>query len=260
MAPDPDKLNQLLQEKQAFFLPYYQEIVNQYPGGILAKDVKDIVARQLLENFGIDIFDPSQTGLNTSTGDSRADQWANNLISNEVLDSYMLVVRSSRATLYPGATDNSRVAQPGNPLTGGQVSELDHREPTVIQTQAGPTYRRSLQLAEYVRELNGRACAVARPTCVAFDARDGRPYVEVHHLVPMAMQRQSAINLDRSKNMVPVCSGCHACLHHGQVDLASAILVEVLRWFESAHGMSFVSANVDLSFDISPAGILAMYG
>jgi hypothetical protein len=260
MAPDPDKLNQLLEEKQVFFLPYYQEIVSQHPSGIAAADVKRLVAERLLERFGIDISDAAQTGLNTSTGDSKADQWANNLISNRILDDYMLVVRSTRATLYPGAPDNSRVAQPGNSLTDGQVSELDDRAPTVIQTQAGPTYRRSLQLAEYVRELNDRACAVARPTCVVFDARDGRRYVEVHHVIPMAMQRQSTINLDRSENMVPVCSGCHACLHRGQVGLALGILDELLDWFESVHGKSFESANGDLGFDITPAGLLEMYG
>lgn len=62
------------------------------------------------------------------------------------------------------------------------------------------------------------------------------------------------------KNMVPVCSGCHACLHRGRVDLASAILDEVLRWFETIHGVSFESANMDLGFDLTPAGLLKMYG
>jgi hypothetical protein len=44
------------------------------------------------------------------------------------------------------------------------------------------------------------------------------------------------------------------------VDLASAILDEVLRWFETIHGVSFESANMDLGFDLTPAGLLKMYG
>ena len=135
-----------------------------------------------------------QTGLNASSGVSRGDQWANNLISNRVLDDHMLVVRSTRATLYPGATDNSRESpQAGHPLTEGAVSELDNRSPTLMTTEGtGGSYRRSLQLAEHVRELSSRMCAVSRPTCVVFDARDGRPYVEVHHVIPMAMQGSSS--------------------------------------------------------------------
>jgi hypothetical protein len=33
----------------------------------------------------------------------------------------------------------------------------------------------------------------------------------------------------------------------------------VLRWFESAHGVSFESANIDLGFDTTPGGLLEMY-
>jgi len=123
MAPNPHELDRLRVEKQSYFLPYYQEIVSRHPDGIFAADVKGLVAQQLLDDFGIDIFDPGQTGLNESTGDSRADQWANNLVSNHVLDEYMLVLRSNRATLYPGATDNSvPFPHPGETLTDGQVS------------------------------------------------------------------------------------------------------------------------------------------
>lgn len=261
MTPNPDELKRLCEEKQAFFLPYYQEIVSQHPDGIAAAAVKGLVAQQLETRFGIDIDDPEQTGLNEATGASKADQWANNLVSNHVLDEYMLVVRSSRATLYPGVTDNSRpFAPPGEALTNGQVAELDTRGPTQIETGVASAYRRSLQLAEYVRELNGRACAVARPTCVAFSARDGRPYVEIHHIIPMAKQAHTPINLDRTTNMAPVCPGCHACIHRGQVELAADILDAVLHWFESVHGMSFVAASVDVGFDATSTGLLEMYG
>jgi hypothetical protein len=76
----------------------------------------------------------------------------------------------------------------------------------------------------------------------------------------MARQGQSDLNVDRSTNMVPVCPGCHACLHRGQVDLASSFLDELFRWFESVHGMSFQSANGDRAFDTTSTGLLAMYG
>ena len=266
MAADSYTLSRLCEQKQNFFLPYYIEIVARHPAGIGAAEVKGLLARQLLDEFGIDISDPIQTGLNPSTNGSRADQWANNLISNRVLDEHMLVVRGpgrgTRAMLYPGVADNSRaIPPPGPALTRSEVPELDARQPRQIQTQGGgQTFQRSLQLAEYVRELNHRACAVGKASCAVFNARDGRPYVEVHHVVPMAMQGRSTINLDRSTNMVPVCPRCHACLHRGQRDQAADVLNSLFQWFESIYTVPFQQANDDLAFDTTLDGLLEMYG
>jgi hypothetical protein len=262
VTPDWVTLDRLRAEGQGFFLPYYRAIVARHPGGIEAAEVKRLVADQILVEFGIDIFDPAQTGLNPSTKRSSADQWANNLVSNEVLDEFMLVVRANnRAILYPGASDNSRtLPPPGNPLNDVEVSKLNQRTPRRIEAPPGQAFRRSLQLAEYVRGLSGRTCAAADPRCTVFDGRDGQPYVEVHHLIPMAMQSKTQINLDRSTNMVPVCPGCHACLHRGAIDRATEVLDRVLTWFESTHGFTFGSANGHTGFDVSPGGLLAMYG
>ena len=115
MPADDLELRKLLRHRQAYFVPYYLEVVNRHPEGVLAKDVKDEVARLLLSQFGIDIYDPGQSGLNPSTKKSRADQWVNNLVSNHVLDDHMLVVRSHRAILYPGGYDNSQPLLPTGP-------------------------------------------------------------------------------------------------------------------------------------------------
>jgi hypothetical protein len=258
---DAATLEQLRERKQSFFLPYYREIVDEHPEGIAAKVVKQIVSERLRREFGIDVFDPQQTGLNASTGDSRASQWANNLISNGVLDEYMLVVRGSRAMLYPGAIDNSRpIPQAGGPLGPAEVSLLDERKPSWMEARSGLASRRSLQLAEYIRGLGGRACAVQGSRCAVFEARDGHPYVEVHHVIPMAMQSRTDVNLDRSTNMVPLCPGCHACLHRGATPAARLVLNEVLAWFESIHHETFESCNHDIIFDITADGLLGIYG
>src|ERR1700693_3903889 len=99
MPPDPQALARLNEQRQRFFLPYFEAVVSRHPDGIASDRVKEWVARQILDEFGIDISDPGQTGLNPSTNRSRADQWANNLVSNKVLDDYMLVVRGTRAML-----------------------------------------------------------------------------------------------------------------------------------------------------------------
>jgi len=261
VPPDPHELRRLNGERQYYFLPYYRDVVYRHPEGISAGDVKREVGEYLLREFGIDIEDPDHSGLNQSTGRSQADQWANNLISNRVLDEYMLVVRSGRALLYPGSIDNSRAeAPPGPALTAGQIADLDHRVPARIESRSSSAFQRSLQLADYVRSLSGRQCAVGSPSCVPFDGRDGRPYVEVHHVVPMAQQGNTLANLDRVLNMVPLCPRCHACLHRGQAEPAGEILTAALQWFSEQHGVSFADANADLGVNTSVGELLAMYG
>jgi hypothetical protein len=260
---DDQELQKLLRRRQAYFLPYYLEIVDRHPEGVLARDVKDEVATFLLSQFGIDIYNVEQCGLNRSTQRSRADQWVNNLVSNRVLDPHMLVVRSHRATLYPGGYDNSRPLLPtGPPLELSEVVELNDREPRTAppSTSSSTSFQRSLQLAAHVRALSDYLCAVGGVGCAGFTGRDGKPYVEVHHIIPMAEQSQSEINLDRVSNMAPLCPRCHACLHRGGAEDAETVLGDLLVWFESQHGQTYADANRDLNLGTAPTDLLAMYG
>ena len=263
MPSDNLELRKLLRYRQAYFVPFYLEVVNRHPEGVLAKDVKNEVANLLLRQFGIDIYDPGQSGLNPSTKKSRADQWVNNLVSNHVLDDHMLVVRSHRAILYPGGYDNSQPLLPtGPPLEASEVDELNNREPKKVppSSSASIQFQRSLQLAEFVRTDNDYLCAVSQTSCSAFLARDGHPYVEVHHIIPMAQQSGSPINLDRVTNMTPLCPGCHTCLHRGGAADAGKVLRAVLAWFEIKHGQPFAEANSDLTLETTPGAVLTMYG
>jgi hypothetical protein len=260
---DDLELRKLLRHRQAYFVPFYLEVVNRHPEGVLARDVKDEVAQLLLSQFDVDIYDIGQSGLNPSTNKSRADQWVNNLVSNHVLDDHMLVVRSHRSILYPGGFDNSKPLLPtGPPLQPSEIDELNNREPKKAPPPSSTTtqFQRSLQLADFVRVENDYRCAVSRTSCSSFLARDGHPYVEVHHIIPMAQQPGSTINLDRVINMTPLCPGCHTCLHRGGAGDAQKVLGDVLAWFEIKHGQAFADANGDLTLGTTPDAVLTMYG
>jgi hypothetical protein len=259
---DDLELRKLLRQRQAYFVPFYLEVVNRHSEGVLAKEVKDEVAQLLLSQFGIDIYDTGQSGLNLSTNKSRADQWVNNLVSNHVLDDHMLVVRSHRAILYPGGFDNSQPLLPtGPPLEPSEIDELNNREPKKAPppSSSATLFQRSLQLAEFVRVDNDYRCVVSRISCSSFLARDGHPYVEVHHIIPMAQQAGSVINLDRVTNMTPLCAGCHTCLHRGGAADAGRVLGDVLAWFEIKHRQPFADANSDLTLGTTPDAVLTMY-
>jgi hypothetical protein len=248
--------------KQAYFVPYYCDIVEQHPEGIDSRLVKSQVRQALIDRFDIDINDEDLFEANVNG--SRADQWANNLVSNYVLDEYMLVAHRGRgqgATLWPGTVDNS---VPETVPSGGvgetEVASLNRRPPSTVQSSTGTAYRRSWQLANLVRVRNDYKCAISGPDCVEFEGRDHNHYVEVHHIVPMAFQASSTVNLDRTTNMAPLCAGCHKRVHRGSADAAEVVVQAITEWFRRTHGVSFEEANEDLGLGVSVADLMAMYG
>ncbi|MCI9617243.1 MAG: hypothetical protein HFG31_04465 [Eubacterium sp.] len=74
------------------------------------------------------------------------------------------------------------------------------------------------QLKETVIELNGYKCEYAIATGkrhYVFKGKSKKPYLEGHHLIPMkAAFDFFPHNLDRPSNLVSLCPGCHALLHH----------------------------------------------
>jgi hypothetical protein len=261
-----DELGRIRALAQSYFVPYYREIVEQHPEGIDSRDVKAQVRQLLIDRFDIDIQDEQLFGSNANG--SRADQWASNLISNYVLDDYMLVAHRGRgrgATLWPGTADNSIPPQVDGPGLGDEdLAGLNARPPASVSTnprsRAAEVFQRSVQLAEYVRTQNGFRCAIGGSQCIEFEARNHRPYIEVHHIVPMSFQNTTSVNLDRTSNMVPLCVGCHKRVHRGGAETARLVLDKVLEWFEMKNGVSFDVANVDVGLGVTAVDLMTMYG
>lgn len=260
---DSEELARVRALKQFYFVPYYCDIVQQHPEGIDSRVVKSQVIQLLIDRFDIDINDATLFGSNKNG--SRADQWANNVVSNYVLDDHMLVAHRGRgqsATLWPGTVDNSvpvSVAA-AKPLQRNEVASLDNRKPAIVQSSAGTTYQRSPHLAARVRAQNGYRCAVDGPDCLEFEGRDHNPYVEVHHIVPMSLQSTTTVNLDRTSNMAPLCAGCHKRVHRGAGGPAGEVVEDMLQWFGRTHGVLFEDANIDLGLGVSAADLMAFYG
>lgn len=64
------------------------------------------------------------------------------------------------------------------------------------------------------RQANG-ICELCREVA-PFNRVDGRPYLEVHHIVPLSEQSSNETNLDRVDNCVALCPNCHRKAHHSQ--------------------------------------------
>lgn len=63
---------------------------------------------------------------------------------------------------------------------------------------------------------SGDRCAV--PTCkhAIFKTKNGRVYLEAHHLIPISMSHDFSVNIDIPENIICLCPSCHREIHHGE--------------------------------------------
>jgi len=91
-----------VKEKQWFFYKVYLEIIKQHKEGISTKELKSKSKDYILKKYGFDPFDPDISGYSKSQGVARSEQWASNVISNQLLDKCkeVRVVRNSKRDIW----------------------------------------------------------------------------------------------------------------------------------------------------------------
>lgn len=65
------------------------------------------------------------------------------------------------------------------------------------------------------------------PTDRTFLRKNGKPYTEPHHLIPICKYRDFPYSLDVLENMVSLCSHCHNLLHYGKFEDKIPILTRL---------------------------------
>jgi 5-methylcytosine-specific restriction protein A len=110
-----------------------------------------------------------------------------------------------KAALETSSTTSAKLA----------LVDIPKPKPAPIQTPVSKAYRRNPQVA-------GQALAAANFRCEVNHCHETftsqakkRPYIEAHHLVPMALQDQYQHSLDVGANIVGLCPNCHKLLHMG---------------------------------------------
>lgn len=94
----------------------------------------------------------------------------------------------------------------------------------------------ALHLADYKCEIN--------PEHITFISKLGKPYMEAHHLIPMAYQKDFSINIDRIENIVSICPICHSAIHLGDVSTR----LEILRKLYDKKEEGIKRAGLNISF------------
>lgn len=84
------------------------------------------------------------------------------------------------------------------------------------------------KIVNTVIELTGYKCEYALSIGKKhslFIGKSKNPFMEGHHLVPMKAAKDFfPLNLDRPSNIVPLCPGCHALLHHASKEEKEKVL------------------------------------
>lgn len=62
---------------------------------------------------------------------------------------------------------------------------------------------------------------------ITFIKKDGTPYMEVHHLIPLEQQGKFEYKLDTKANLVPLCPLCHKLIHYGRMEDKKPILTRL---------------------------------
>ena len=86
------------------------------------------------------------------------------------------------------------------------------------------TYVRDRNIALKRMELSGYVCEFNSQHNLFISRFSKKPYLESHHLVPMALQQEFSQPLDTINNVFCLCPYCHRAVHHAEEPLAREIL------------------------------------
>lgn len=86
---------------------------------------------------------------------------------------------------------------------------------------------RDVQVARVSLEQVGYRCEAACNYELFRAAAADHPYVEAHHLIPLANQNDFEFSLDVPANIVCLCPGCHAKVHRGHKSVRDPLILQL---------------------------------
>ncbi len=195
----------------------------------------DVKFPKFLENLGIVLTQNGNYLLSPEIMLQYAEQIKNLTIYNtnhtsEITNEGLEYEAIMQAAEYPDLESNDFIRQ-------------NEREPVkVVNTQT--TYKRDAGLAKTVLVRSDYKCLLDEAH-TTFTSKDGHPYIEAHHLIPMSAQKDFDTNIDRVENIVALCPNCHKAIHYGD-DATRRDLVERLYNLKQA---DFAQAELDITAD-----------
>lgn len=137
----------------------------------------------------------------------------------EILTSFGYDINSARFL-----RENNRIPEPVSP-----GSNKYRTNPRIAKT--------ALQIAEFKCEIN-------KGDHITFISKNGRQFMEAHHLIPMHAQKDFKINLDRIENIVCICPNCHSAIHLGN----DSVRLDYLKKLYDERKAQLQAVGLNISF------------
>lgn len=74
---------------------------------------------------------------------------------------------------------------------------------------------RSTRISINALKLANYSCEVDNSHCTFTRRKDGKPYTEPHHLIPLSKYDEFDYDIDIEENIISLCSNCHNKIHYG---------------------------------------------
>lgn len=116
---------------------------------------------------------------------------------------------------------------------------------------ASKTHHRNPKIASKALYDAGYKCEIDT-THHLFISRAGKPFVEAHHLIPVAATPTLGVNLDFYDNICSLCPHCHRAIHHSEFGLRASLVTKLYK----SRKTKFKGKGITLSL----AELLSFYG
>lgn len=105
-------------------------------------------------------------------------------------------------------------------------------------------YNRSLYEAQLAKQKSDWLCEIDNNHTTFLNSVDGKPFMEAHHLIPMAYQDEFEYSIDFADNIVSLCPNCHRKIHYA----TSNEKLELLELLYNNRKLLFPKYGINISF------------
>lgn len=99
-------------------------------------------------------------------------------------------------------------------INSSKFLQQNNRQPVPYKRGGLLRYKTNARIAKTALDIAQYQCLIDA-NHKTFISKLGKPYMEAHHLIPMASQKDFHINIDRIENIVSICPVCHSAIHLG---------------------------------------------
>jgi 5-methylcytosine-specific restriction enzyme A len=123
------------------------------------------------------------------------------IVGNNILN---IGLQSSESNFQKEVQESKTISMPEGPI----------KKPNKSQKTNSSTYARDPEIGKIRLQNSNYKCELDSTHLTFTSKSTSKPFLEVHHLVPMEMQDNYEYSLDVPENIIALCPNCHRKIHH----------------------------------------------